>query len=62
MLQVWCRTLATNDVAVAWPPADGPVLIAAYCAESKADDDAGSAVLAEVGRIAASFFADMTGA
>ena len=52
----------TNDVAIAWPPAGGPVLVAAYYAESKADDAARSAVLAEVGRIAVSLFADTTGA
>ncbi|GJD95646.1 class A beta-lactamase [Methylobacterium iners] len=44
---------ATNDVAVAWPPGQGPLLIAAYFAESSAPAEQREAVLAEVGRIAA---------
>lgn len=48
----------TNDVAIAWPTRGGELLIAAYYAESKGDDAARSAVLAEVGRIAVSFLAD----
>lgn len=48
----------SNDVAIAWPARGGPLLIAAYYAESKGDDNARNAVLAEVGRIAASFLAD----
>ena len=50
----------SNDVAIAWPTRGGPLLIAAYYAESKGDGKARSAVLAEVGRIAASFFAVTT--
>ena len=44
----------TNDVAIAWPPQRKPLLVTAYYAESTADADARHAVLAEVGRIAAS--------
>ena len=50
----------SNDVAIAWPARGGPLLIAAYYAESTGDGNSRSAVLAEVGRIAASFFADTT--
>ena len=50
----------SNDVAIAWPTRGGPLLIAAYYAESKGDGKARSVVLAEVGRIAASFFAVTT--
>ena len=50
----------TNDVAVAWPARGGPLLIAAYYAESAGDDNARSEVIAEVGRIAATFFANST--
>ena len=42
-----------NDVAIAWPPAGAPLLVAAYYAEATRDGDARNAVLAEVGRIAA---------
>ena len=50
----------SNDVAIAWPTRGGPLLITAYYAESKGDGKARSVVLAEVGRIAASFFAVTT--
>ncbi len=50
----------TNDVAIAWPTRGGPLLITAYYAESAVDDKARNAVIAEVGRIAASFLADAT--
>ncbi len=43
-----------NDVAIAWPPSRAPLLVTAYYAETKADGDTASAVIAEVGRIAAS--------
>ena len=46
----------TNDVAIFWPPARPPVIVAAYYeADGKYDQirDADQAVLAEVGRIAA---------
>jgi beta-lactamase class A len=45
---------ATNDVAIIWPPNRQPLLVAAYYAAPAADDAGRSAVLAEVGRIAAS--------
>jgi beta-lactamase class A len=44
---------ATNDVAIAWPPGRGPLLVAAYLAETTAAEDDRHAVLAEVGRIVA---------
>lgn len=43
-----------NDVAIAWPPGRAPVLVTTYYAETPADGDTASAVIAEVGRIAAS--------
>jgi beta-lactamase class A len=42
-----------NDIAVMWPPGRGPILVAAYYAESEASDAQRSAVLADVGRIVA---------
>lgn len=50
----------TNDVAIAWPSRGGPLLVAAYYAESAGDDSARNAVIAEVGRIAATFFVNST--
>jgi beta-lactamase class A len=44
----------TNDVAIAWPPQRKPLLVTAYYAESSNDAAGRNAVLAEVGRIAAS--------
>jgi beta-lactamase class A len=44
---------AANDIAVIWPPARAPILVAAYYAEARATDDERNAVLAEVGRLAA---------
>ena len=45
----------TNDVAILWPPARPPILVAAYYAGARAaSDDQRSVVLAEVGRLAAS--------
>ncbi|KRE92529.1 class A beta-lactamase [Frateuria sp. Soil773] len=44
----------SNDVAILVPPGRKPLLVAAYYADSPADDAARNAVLAEVGRIAAS--------
>jgi beta-lactamase class A len=44
----------TNDVAIVWPPQRKPLLVTAYYAESAVDADQRNAVLAEVGRIAAS--------
>jgi len=42
-----------NDVAVAWPPAGGPLIVAAYMTECQASDAECEAVLAEVGKLAA---------
>jgi beta-lactamase class A len=44
---------ATNDLAIIWPPARPPIIVAAYLAESPAPADQREAVLAEVGRIVA---------
>ena len=44
----------SNDVAVFWPPHRKPILVTAYYAGSSAGSQQRSAVLAEVGRIAAS--------
>jgi beta-lactamase class A len=41
---------ATNDIGVAWPPGRGPLIVAAYYAESEAPLPSSEAVLAEVGR------------
>lgn len=43
----------TNDIAVIWPPARAPILVAAYYAEARASDDERNAVLSEVGHLAA---------
>ena len=43
---------ATNDIAVIWPPDRGPIIIAAYFAESTEPKEARYGALAEVGRIA----------
>ena len=43
-----------NDIAIAWPPRQAPVLISAYYAEAPIEQTARNAVLAEVGRIAGS--------
>ncbi len=46
---------ATNDVAMLWPPGGrAPILVTAYYVEADAGDEARNAVLAEVGRLAAS--------
>jgi beta-lactamase class A len=44
----------SNDVAIFWPPRRKPILVTAYYAGSSASGKQRSAVLAEVGRIAAS--------
>ncbi|OOG56228.1 class A beta-lactamase [Rhodanobacter sp. C03] len=44
----------TNDIAIIWPPQRKPLLVTAYYAGSAASNDERHAVLAEVGRIAAS--------
>jgi beta-lactamase class A len=46
--------LPTNDVAIAWPPGRAPILVAAYLDGARGSDAERSAVLAEVGRVAAS--------
>jgi len=42
---------AANDVAVAWPPAREPIVVAAYLSDSKATPDRLKAAHAEIGRI-----------
>jgi beta-lactamase class A len=44
----------TNDIAIIWPPQRKPLLVAAYYSGSSADTDERHAVLAAVGRLAAS--------
>jgi len=44
----------TNDIAIAWPPGRAPLLVTAYYAEYAQPKEARNAVIAEVGRIAAS--------
>lgn len=44
----------TNDLAVLWPPGRAPILVMAYDVEARAPEDERNAVLAEVGRLAAS--------
>jgi beta-lactamase class A len=44
----------TNDVAILYPPQRSPLLVTAYYAGSSADAASRNAVLAEVGRVAAS--------
>jgi beta-lactamase class A len=43
-----------NDIAIAWPPGRAPVIVTTYYAETPVDGDTANAVIAEVGRIAAS--------
>lgn len=45
---------ATNDVAVLWPPERPPILVTAYYVGARAPSEAREAVLAAVGRLAAS--------
>jgi beta-lactamase class A len=42
---------ATNDVAIAWPPARAPIVIAAYLSDSIVDAAARNAAHAEIARI-----------
>lgn len=44
----------TNDIAVLWPPGRAPIIVTAYYAEARASTDERNAVLAEIGRLAAS--------
>ena len=43
---------ATNDVAVIWPPGRPPILVASFYVDGPSSEDARSAVLADVGRLA----------
>ena len=43
----------TNDIAILWPPARAPILVATYYTGATATEAARSAVLAEVGQLAA---------
>lgn len=43
-----------NDVAIAWPPGRGPLLVTAYYAETTLPLESSHRVIADVGRIAAS--------
>jgi len=47
-----------NDVALVRPPGRAPILVAAYLTDSRASSEERSAVLAEVGRLAAAEFGD----
>ncbi|MFC6490110.1 class A beta-lactamase [Nitratireductor sp. GCM10026969] len=47
------RSGNSNDIAVAWPPDRGPVIVTAYCKMPSISGEARNAVIAEVGRIAA---------
>jgi beta-lactamase class A len=44
---------ATNDVALLWPPDRAPLIVTAYYVDARGSDAERSAVLAEVGRLAA---------
>lgn len=44
---------ATHDIAVLWPPRRAPIIVTAYYAGARASDAERNAVLAEVGRLAA---------
>jgi len=47
------RNEATNDIAVFWPPGRAPIVVTAYYVGARATEGERSAVLAEVGRLAA---------
>lgn len=47
------RHNATNDVALFWPPRSAPIVVTAYYVGAHASDDERNAVLAAVGRLAA---------
>jgi beta-lactamase class A len=42
-----------NDIAIAWPPSGGPLIVTTYYTESPAPDDIRNAIIAGVGEIAA---------
>jgi beta-lactamase class A len=44
---------AVNDVAVVWPPGRAPIVVTAYYLDGPGSEDERSAVLAEVGKLAA---------
>jgi beta-lactamase class A len=44
---------ACNDVAIAWPPARPPILVAAYLSDSEAEGDAFEAAQAAIARLVA---------
>lgn len=44
-----------NDVAIMWPPQRKPLLVTAYYENTRANDDERALVLAEVGRVVASW-------
>jgi beta-lactamase class A len=44
-----------NDIAVIWPSDRGPLVVTAYYAEAPGTDDQSNAVIADVGRIAATW-------
>ncbi|MBV9148564.1 MAG: class A beta-lactamase [Candidatus Eremiobacteraeota bacterium] len=44
-----------NDIAIVWPPARAPLVIATYLTGSKVSSDRSDAALASIGRIATSF-------
>lgn len=48
---------ANNDVAILWPPAGKPLLVAAYYSNPDLDTDARKAVLADAGRLVARWHA-----
>lgn len=50
------KGVATKDIGVIWPPDRGPIIVAAYHAESPASIEAQEAVLADVSRIVAEGF------
>lgn len=52
-----CLNNATNDLAIAFPPAGGPVLVAVYYTGSTEGKEAREAVLAEAARLVAQEFA-----
>jgi beta-lactamase class A len=45
-----------NDVAILWPPGRKPILVAAYCTETKVPTEKAEAALADVGRHVAETF------
>jgi beta-lactamase class A len=44
----------TNDIAVFWPPGRPPLLVAAYITQCQGPEDKRNALLAQIGRLAAS--------